>query len=203
MAELRTWKVKTPKELAAKFFQEILELKDTKASSFVKAYRKSKPCKYEESIKLDTGEVEKIQVNAPGVMFVHLESEILHDQAISKARGLGGKRHPVLNYKYFVSGDECEAVCAAKECYKTKVQKIVTANKGKEDAQKTKFYFRGQDLVIAGKLHKEFLEPPTVEAVNSALLHERDALDGIKLYESHSSYLLFRSYSYNFRFSNW
>ena len=146
LGELR---ILTPKELALKFFQEILELKDTKVS-FVKAYCKSKPHEYEETIKLDTDEVKTIKVNVPGVMFVWLESEILHDQVISKARGLGGKYHTEV--KYFVSSDKCEAVRAAKEHYKNKVQKIVTGNKAKEDAQKMKFYFHGQELFVAGKL---------------------------------------------------
>ena len=137
---------KTPKEEAAQFFKEILELKDVKPSDFVKAYRKSNPRQFEETVKLTTGETSKLQVSAPGLMFVWLESESLRERAMVKARGLGGKRHATLNYKYFVSSVECEATRATKERYKSKIQKIVTGNKDKEDKDKTKFYFRGQEL---------------------------------------------------------
>ena len=117
-------------------------------------------------------------------MFVRLESEIIREQAMAKARGLGGKRHAIHNHKYFVSSVECEAVRAAKSHYKSKIQKIVAGNKNKEEGQKTGFYYKGEDLYIDGKLQKEFIEPPSIEDVNSAMMTRRDDLSSLKLYHS-------------------
>ena len=99
---------KSPKEEAAAFFWDVLELPQVKSGAFVKAYQKSGPKEFNENVKLDSGETKKIPVRAPGVMFVRLESKSLREQAIAKAWGLGGKRHPEANHKYFVSSVVCE-----------------------------------------------------------------------------------------------
>ena len=83
---------KTPKEEAVQFFKEILQMSDITVKDFVKAYRKTEAKEYEDSEKDKEGRVQKFQVKAPGVMFVCLASETIRDQAIGKARGLGGKQ---------------------------------------------------------------------------------------------------------------
>ena len=105
----------------------------------MKVYRKSKLREFDETIKCDDGSSQKIHVTAPGVMFVRLESESLRDQAMGKARGLGGQRHAEFNYKYFVSSVECEATRATKDRHRIKIRDLVIANKNKSEGQKTDF----------------------------------------------------------------
>ena len=175
---------KTPKEEAAAFFHDVLELPNVKATAFVKAYRKSGPKEFDKNVKLDSGATKKLHVSAPGVMFVCLESEILREQAMAKAHGLGGKRHPEANHKYFVSSVVCEATRATRNRHRTKLQQVYSDNKNKPDGHKTDVYIRGDSLVIGGQLHHDFIEPPSVAQVDTALSKEHDAIQALQLYQS-------------------
>ena len=86
-----------------------------KVEDFVRAYRKSDPTEYNEEIVDKNNTKIVLPVKCPGIMFICLHSEILREQAFTKARGLGGRRHRELNHKYFVSKVKCEATQASEE----------------------------------------------------------------------------------------
>ena len=163
---------KTPKEEAVQFFKEILQMSDITVKDFVKAY----------SEKDKEGRVQKFQVKAPGVMFVCLASETIRDQAIGKARGLGGKRHEVFKHKFFVSSVECEAVRATKERYKKKIGELIKSNK--ENEKQVFFQVHGTEFLINGQLQQDIIWPPSYDVINTAMLNEKEELDKIHLYNS-------------------
>ena len=68
------------------FFKTVLKIDSVTTKDFVKAYHKTEPRDYEDKLKLDNGQTRRIRVKAP----VRLQSEVLWEQAIQKARGLGG-----------------------------------------------------------------------------------------------------------------
>ena len=174
---------RSPREEAVAFFKDVLQINHVSTKDFVKAYRKTEPREYEDKIKLDSGQTRRIWVKAPGIMFVRLQSEVLRDQAIAKARGLGGKRHDTDNYKYFVNSVECEATRATKEKVKHRIQKLVKGNKeGKND----KFYVRGTEFVVNGTLQKDFINTPTIEEINRSILQFSDSLDKLDMAQSTS-----------------
>ena len=117
-------------------------------------------------------------------MFVRLESENLREQAIVKARGLGGKRHPENNHKYFVSTVLCEATRATQERNSNKLQKAHQDNKNKPDNQKQSVYIRGTHVYIGGQKQRDFIEPPTPDQVDSAMATEFKALEDLQMYQS-------------------
>ena len=130
----------TPKQEVLAFFKNILGIKDSTITDFIKAYRKSEPREYLEHVTLDNGTVKNYHVTAPGVMFVRMESEVLREIALAKARGLGGKRHAERNFKYFVTPMKCEATRATEECHKGRIQKLAKGNKA---GRKDKYFARG------------------------------------------------------------
>ena len=113
-------KGKTVKEEVVSFFNEILKMADVKITDIVKAYRISSTKEYEDVIADEAGSSVTLGVTAPGVTFVRLQSEYIREQAMLKARGLGGRRHQTLNHKYFVAPVECEATKATKSKNKQK-----------------------------------------------------------------------------------
>ena len=148
----------TPKAEVTSFFKDILQIPTFKETDIVKAYRKSAPKDFEEHIEDEEGSAVVLKVNAPGLMFVHLQSERMREQAVIKARGLGGRRHPVHNHKYFVSPVECEATKATKSRYRNKVQALLKNNKDNNTTDK--YSIQGEDFFINGALQKDAVTPP-------------------------------------------
>ena len=151
---------KSIKEEVVAFFHDILEMTEVSEADIVKAHRKSEAREYEDTIEDDAGHAVTLQVVAPGVTFVRLQSEIIREQAMAKARLLGGKRHPEHNHKYFVAPVECEATKATKSKYKGKVRNLVQDNKAK--MKKDTFYFQGENFYVNGELQQDAITPPHV-----------------------------------------
>ena len=168
------------KQQVVKFFKDILEIPDISEKDFLKANRKTGPSEYTEDV-VDGDNVIRLKVKAPGLVFIRLKSEALRELAIQKARQLGGRRHPTLNHKYFVSEINCEAVRASKEKYQPTIRTLISGNKN--DGKHDNFHFMGEDFYINGVLQHDGISVPTYAEINYALLHEKNILDSIQLYE--------------------
>ena len=121
-------------------------------------------------------------MQAPGVMFVWLQSEQVWEQIMVQARGLGGRRHPVFNHKYFVSPVECEATKATKGKYRNKVQTLLKGNC--DNNTNDKFYFQGDEFFINGTLQEDTITAPTFAEVADTLRTRKDELDSLQLHRS-------------------
>ena len=165
---------------AVAFFNDILGIQNVSEQDFVKANRKTKPNEYTEDVS-DGDHFMKLKVKAPGIMFVRMASESLRELAVQKARGLGGRRHPTLNHKYFVFEIKCEAVRASRERHQPRIKTIL--NKNEKQGTNDSFHFFGQQFFVNGKLQKDKIQVPTFEEINYSLVHEQDILEKIDLYE--------------------
>ena len=173
---------KTPKEEVLSYFHEILELPDVVDVDIIKAYRRSAPCQYSDLIEDEAGNSITLEVQAPGVMFVHLQSEILRELAMQQTQGLGGHYHPTLNHKYFVAPVECEAMKATKSKHKARVHSLVLDNKSK--TKKDQFYFEGENFYVNGELQVDKVTPPSFSELSHILHNQADELSDLQLYQS-------------------
>ena len=173
---------KSAKEEALAFFHDVLELPTVKEKDIIKAYRKTAPKEFDEHIEDEEGNNVVLNVQAPGVMFVRLQSERVREQIMVQARGLGGRRHPVFNHKYFVSPVECEATKATKGKYRNKVQSLLKGNR--DTNTNDKFYFQGDEFFINGTLQEDTIMAPTFAEVADTLRTRKEELDALQLHRS-------------------
>ena len=173
---------KSAKEEALAFFHDVLELPTVKEKDIIKAYRKTAPKEFDEHIEDEAVNNVVLNVQAPGVMFVWLQSEQVWEQIMVQARGLGGRRHPVFNHKYFVSPVECEATKATKGKYRNKVQTLLKGNC--DNNTNDKFYFQGDEFFINGTLQEDTITAPTFAEVADTLRTRKDELDSLQLHRS-------------------
>ena len=164
------------------FFHNVLELPTVKEKDIIKAYRKTAPKEFDEHIEDEEGNNVVLNVQAPGVMFVRLQSERVREQIMVQARGLGGLRHPVFNHKYFVSPVECEATKATKGKYRNKVQSLLKGNR--DNNTNDKFYFQGDEFFINGTLQEDTITAPTFAEVADTLRTRKEELDALQLHRS-------------------
>ena len=178
----------TCKDEVLAFYHDILKMTSVKEQDIVKAYRKTQPRSYEEEIKKDQTTT-KIQVNAPGLMFVHLSTETIRDTTIAKARSLAGQRDATHNFKYFASAMECEAVKATKEKHRHRIEKLLKDNETKEHKNRDTFHFHGARLLINGKPFQDQISTPTYAEVADHMTYQFDEIKAIQLLEVEQPHL--------------
>ena len=173
----------TPKAEVTSFFKDILQIPAFTETDIVKAYRKSAPKDFQEHVEDEEGAAVVLQVHAPGLMSVRLQSKRMREQAVIKAQGLGGRRHPVHNHKYFVSPVECEATKATKNKYRNKVQALLKNNK--DNNATDKYSIQGEDFFINSALQKDAVTPPPMFAeVATAITTQQTELNELRLLRS-------------------
>ena len=172
------------KEQFVVFCNDILKLAHISERDVLKAYRKTGSRETEEVVEDENGSRVVLQVFTPGLLQVRVSSEKVREQIMGKARGLGGRRHPVHNHKYFVSPVECEATKAAKSKHKQRVRHMAIANKNKDAKDKDKFYFYGEDFIVNGVLQEDEVSAPSYDEIIQALFSQKADLDALQLHWS-------------------